>query len=166
VTGVRRLASRLLLVALGACGVFQPQPLDLAPGQRVVLGRIDLSGFEVSEGIVEFVREDQTFGQEIRTGHGAREFAVGLPPGRYRVARLRAAKESIGTPNQVVWPLGLTFEVGGDAAVYVGTLRVNGAFGRDLRFVVVDELEDTLRVLRTRYANLPDAPVRALMKPA
>jgi hypothetical protein len=159
----------LLLVLLGAavgCGAFAPKPLDLGPGQHVVLGAIDLSGFEVMEGIVDIVREDQTFSQEVRTGLGAREFAVALPPGRYRVARLRGGKDRLGTPNEVSWELGLAFQVGADPATYVGTLHIGGVFGRNPRLTVVDELEDTLRVLRTRYSNLPDTAVRALMTPA
>ena len=156
----------LALLAVAGCGAFEPKPLDLGPGQHVVLGRIDLAGFEVTEGIVDIVREDQTFSQEVRTGFGAREFAVALPPGRYRVARLRGGKDTLGTPNQVVWELGLAFEVGAEPATYVGTLRIGGSFGRTLRLTVVDELEDTLRVLRTQYSNLPDTAVRALMAPA
>lgn len=162
----RRFGLLLVLLAVAGCGAFEPKPLDLGPGQHVVLGRIDLSGFEVTEGIVDIVREDQTFWQEVRTGFSAREFAIALPPGRYRVARLRGAKDALGTPNQVVWELGLAFQVGADPATYVGTLRIGGAFGRTLRLTVVDELEDTLRVLRTQYSNLPDTPVRALMAPA
>jgi hypothetical protein len=162
----RRFGLLLVLLAAAGCGAFAPQPLDLGPGQHVVLGGIDLTGFEVMEGIVDIVREDQTFSQEVRTGLGAREFAVALPPGRYRVVRLRGGKDTLGTPNQVSWELGLAFQVGADPATYVGTLHIGGVFGRNPRLTVVDELEDTLRVLRTRYSNLPDTVVRALMTPA
>ncbi len=85
-TGLRSVRY-LILLAVAGCGASEPKPLDQGPGQHVVLGRIDLSGFEVTEGIVDIVREDQTFWQEVRTGLGAREFAVALPTGRYRVTR-------------------------------------------------------------------------------
>lgn len=162
----RAIGVALVLLVVAGCGAFRPQPLDLAPGQRIVLGSIDLSGFEVTEGIVDIVRDDQTFGQQVRTGLGAREFAIALPPGRYRVAQLRAGQDSRAVPNQVVWNLGLTFQVVDEGpAVYVGTLRIDGSFAGRLRLRVVDELDDTLRILRSRYSNLPDRATRALMTP-
>jgi hypothetical protein len=154
----------MLLVATG-CGAVRPQPLDLGPGQHIVLGGIDLSGFEVTEGIVDIVRDDQTFQQQVRAGLGAREFAIGLPPGRYRVTQLRASHDSRSVPNQVIWDLGLTFQVDGGPAVYVGTLRVDGAFAGRLRYRVLDELDDTLRILRGRYTNMPVTANRVLMAP-
>ncbi len=166
---VGRLASALLLVGLAAvgCGAFRPAPLDLAPGQRVVLGRVDLSGFEAKEGLLEIVREDRAFEYALPVGRTAPEFAIGLPPGRYRLVRLRAGKDRASTPNQVAWDLGpLTFEVGADPVVYIGTLRFGSTFGRLVRVSVVDELEDTLRVLRRWYPDLPATAARALVTPA
>ncbi len=160
-----RHARRALLaaVALAGCAAFGPQPLDLAPGQHMVLGRIDLTGFEVTEAIVDIVRRDGTFSQEVRTGLGASEFAVALPRGRYLITRLRGGPDRLGTPNVVVWPLNAAFEVGDDAAVYVGTLQIDGNFARQLRLTVRDEMDATLRVLRGRYSNVPAAVTRALM---
>jgi hypothetical protein len=161
----RSIGLRLLLVLAAGCAAIRSQPLDLAPGQQIVLGGIDLSGFEVTEGIVDIVREDQTFGQQVRAGLGAREFAIALPPGRYRVTQLRAGQDSRSVPSQVIWDVGLTFQVDGGPALYVGTLRIDGAFAGRLRYRVVDELDDTLRILRSRYSNLPETVTRALMTP-
>jgi hypothetical protein len=69
-------------------------------------------------------------------------------------------------PNQVVWDLSpVDFEVGAEPAIYIGTLRFNLAFGR-LRIVVVDEFDDTLRVVRRWHPDLPDPVVRSLASPA
>ena len=168
-TPLGRLAAGLFLAGLAAaaCGALRPAPLDLAPGQRVVLGRVDLSGFEAKEGLLEIVREDRAFEYALPVGRTAPEFAIGLPPGRYRLVRLRAGKDRASTPTQVVWDLGpLTFEVGADPAVYIGTLRFASTFGRVVQVSVVDELEDTLRVLRVWYSNLPATVARALVTPA
>lgn len=167
-TPLGRLVAGLFLAGLGAtgCGALRPAPLDLAPGQRVVLGRVDLSGFEAQEGLLEIVRDDRTFEYALPVGRAPREFAIGLPPGRYRLTRLRAGKDRQGTPNQVVWDLvPLTFEVGADPAVYIGTLRFASTFG-GVQVSVVDELEDTLRVLRVWYSDLPATVARALVTPA
>ncbi|MBI4012824.1 MAG: hypothetical protein HY359_10970 [Candidatus Rokubacteria bacterium] len=163
-----RLAVVLLMVGVAGagCAALGPQPLDLAPGQRVVLGRVELIGFEGAEGLLEIVREDRAFEHALPVGRSASDFAIGLPPGRYRVTRLRAWKDREAVPTQVVWDLApLVFVVGPDPAVYIGTLKLGSNFGR-VQVSVVDELEATLRVLRAWYPNLPAIVVRALVTPA
>jgi hypothetical protein len=162
---VRLLLALAGLASLAGCGVLGPQPVDVAPGQRIVLGRDDLSGLDVSEGIVDVVRQDGGFSRELRIGQGAAEFAVGLPAGRYRIVSFRGAKDGRTLSDQFIRYLNVAFDVGDAPAVYVGTLRVASSFGPALRVTVVDEMEDTLRVLRRRYSDLPPTATRALMTP-
>lgn len=156
----------LLALALGAlagCAAVRRPALDPPPGHHVVVGRLDLSRFEVPEGILEIVREDGTFEEAVRAGELRREFALTLPPGRYRVLRLRAFRDGRVVPTQAVWDLEATFEVGGAPAVYVGTLEVTAAPGSRPRLRVLDQYADTLGVLRGQYADLPAAVARQLM---
>lgn len=153
----------LVLGGLAGCAAVHRPVLDPAPGHHVVLGRLDLSRFEVPEGILEIVREDGTFEEAVRAGELRREFALTLPPGRYRVVRLRAFRDGRAVPTQAVWDLEATFEVGGAPAVYVGTLEVTAAPGSRPRLRVLDQYADTLGVLRGQYADLPAAVARRLM---
>jgi hypothetical protein len=155
-----------LLVALPGCGALGPAPIDLAPGQRVVFGRVDLSGAPLTNGILEIVRVDGNVAVSLPLALTPREFAIGLPPGRYRVTELRGSKDGRIAPNQVVWGLRLAFVVGPEPATYIGTVRFAGAFDQQLSVSVEDELDDTLRVLRRRYSNLPATTARALLGPA
>jgi hypothetical protein len=159
-------AVRLLpvLAVLAGCGALAPQPVDVAPGQRVVVGRVDLSGLEITEGIVDIVRQDGSFGREVWIGRDAAEFAVGLPAGRYGIVRFRGAKDG-RTLSEFIRYLNVGFDVGDAPAVYIGTLRLASGFGPGVRVTVVDEMEETLRVLRTRYSDLPPTATRALMTP-
>jgi hypothetical protein len=162
----RAWGSLVLLVAglalgAGCAGVRRPA-LDPPPGHRTVLGRFDLSRFEVRHGLVEIVRDDGTFTEFVPVSWDRSEFAITLPPGRYLVTRLRAFQDGRTFPNDAVWDLGLTFDVGAEAAVYIGTLRVAPGAGRRLRIDVIDEYDDTVRRLRSRYADIPDAVLRAL----
>jgi hypothetical protein len=155
----------LVLSGLAGCGAFAPQPVDVAPGHHVVLGRVDLSALEVSEGIVDIARQDGQFNHELRIGLGAAEFAVGLPPGRYRIFRFRGAKDGRTLSDDYIRYLNVGFDVGDAPAVYIGTLRVFSDFGPVARVTVLDEMEATLRVLRGRYSDVPPTPIRSLMTP-
>lgn len=167
-TAVRRLPIGLVVAGIisAGCTMLASRPLELAPGHRVVVGRVELSGVEGAEGLLEVVREDRAYQASLPIDRSLAEFAVGLPPGRYRVTRLRAWKDARAMPSQVVWDLPpLAFVVGHDPAVYIGTLRVDSSFGR-VRVSVVDEQAATLRVLRARYPNVPATVARSLAAPA
>jgi len=160
-----RLVTRLAISAgLLGCAVLRPVPLDVPPGQHAVLGRLDLSGLGVPEGTIEIVREDRTFEDAIHVGPGQRDFAVSLPPGRYLVWRLRAFRDQRRFANVSIWDLQLAFDVGSDAAVYIGTLRVV-RLGERVRVDVLDEYDDTLRVLRRQHPDLPATIPRSLLRP-
>jgi hypothetical protein len=160
-------AVRLLLVLAGltGCGAFAPQPVDVAPGQRIVLGRVDLSSLELTQGIVDVVRQDGGFYRELEVSRDGPEFAVGLPPGRYRIVQVRGIKDGRAMPDRFVRYLNVSFDVGDAPAIYIGTLRLASGFGPAARATVVDEMEATLRALRGRYSDLPPEPTRALMTP-
>ena len=158
----------LMVVLVGsaaACASVRRPALDPPPGHRAVLGRLDLSRFEVREGLLEIARDDGTFTEFVRADWGRAEFAITLPPGRYLVTRLRAFPDGRKFPNDVVWDVGLAFDVGAEPAVYVGTLRMSPLTGRRLRVEVVDEYDDTVQRLRARYADIPDVVTRALAVP-
>jgi hypothetical protein len=166
VGGGRPAAALLVLwLAAAGCGLMRPAPLDVPPGQRVVLGRVDLTATDIPEGFIEIVRDDGTFDYALPISRGTSDFAILLPPGRYRIARLRGGKDGPTVPNQVVWDVNpVTFEVGAEPAVYIGTLRFNLAFGR-FRVVVVDEFDQTLQVVRRWHPDLPAPVVRSLASP-
>ncbi len=154
----------IALSALGCAGLLRP-PLDVPPGQRVVLGRLDLSAFDVGEGLLEIIREDGTFHETVRAGLSHRDFVVALPPGAYRVVRLRAFRDGRKFPNDPIWDLRLAFDVGPEPAIYIGTLRLRSHLGHRLDTQVLDEYDDTLRVLRARHPDLPDVVGRSLLRP-
>lgn len=153
-----------VLVAAGCAAVLRPS-LDVPPGHRAVLGGLDLSRFPVTEGILEIVREGGGFDEAVRVGLGSRAFAISLPPGFYRVIRLRAFRDGHRFPNDAVWDVGLRFEVGREPAVYIGTIEVLGGWERRLRFRVLDEYDATVGVLRARYADIPEVVARSLLEP-
>lgn len=163
-TGSRRVVLALLSsVAAVGCGAFGPVPLDVPPGHRAVLGRVDLLG-EVTEGTLDIVKDDRTFEHALPVGQGPGDFALVLPPGRYRIVRFRGAqqRQSVRAP---VWELALAFEAGPEPAVYIGTLRLAATYGRAPRVAVTDEYEATLRTLRTWYSDLPAVVARRLLVP-
>jgi hypothetical protein len=160
----RRAALLLALVAVG-CAAFGRQPLEVPPGHRVVLGRVDLGGFGVPEGILQIIKEDRSFDSALPIRLGQEDFAVTLPPGRYRVQELRAMKDHGSIPDDSIWPLQLTFEVGPEPAVYIGTLRLVSRFGRNVAVTVVDEYDATVRTLRGLYTNLPEPVAHRLLQP-
>lgn len=153
------------LLAAG-CAVFQPAMLEVAPGHRPVLGRVELTGFVPPAGVVDIQKVDGTFGHELAIGLARSEFAIGLPPGTYRVVALHASRTQRNVSNETIFPLGLTFEVGPEAATYIGTLRIEAEFGDRVRVQVKDEYEDTLGALRARYGDLPPSAARRLMAAA
>jgi hypothetical protein len=161
---IRAVALLMVVTVLAGCGVLRPQPIDVAAGQRVVLGRIDLSAMDVNQGILEVFRQDGAYNRELAIDPGAGEFAVGMPPGRYRIVRFRGLKDG-RTPTDYIRYLNVGFDVGDEPAVYIGTLRMHSGFGVTVRATVVDEMEATLRVLRSRYSDVPATATRALMIP-
>jgi hypothetical protein len=166
--GRRRSAAALLVLWLAAagCALTRPAPLEVPPGQRMVLGRVDLTATDIPEGYIEIVRDDRTFDYALPISRGTSDFAIALPPGRYSIARLRGGKDGPRVPNQVVWDVTpVTFEVGAEPAIYIGTLRFTPSLGR-FRVVVVDEFDDTLRVVRRWHPDLPTPVVRSLASPA
>ncbi len=153
----RRPAALVLVLWLAAagCGLARPAPLDVPPGQRVVVGRVDLNATDIPEGFIEMARDDGTFDYPLAISRGTSDFAIMLPPGRYRVTRLRGGKDGSTMSNQMVWDVSpVTFEVGAEPAVYIGTLRFRLSVGR-FRVQVLDELDDTLRIVRRWHPDLP-----------
>jgi hypothetical protein len=156
----------VLWLAAAGCGLARPAPLDVPPGQRVVLGRVDMTATDIPEGFVEVVRDDRTFDYSLPVTRGTSDFAISLPPGRYRIARLRGGKDGRTVPNQMVWDVSpVTFEVGAEPAIYIGTLRFHQSPGR-FRVTVIDELDQTLRVIRRWHPDLPAPVVRSLASAA
>jgi hypothetical protein len=155
-----------VLAAVAGCAALGPQPLDVAPGQRVVIGRVDLSAVDVPAGLVDVVRQDGGFNLEIQVSQDGGEFAVGLPPGRYRIVQFRGSKDARTMSDQFILYVNVAFDVGDAPAIYIGTLRLHTAFSGRARATVLDEMEGTLRVLRSRYSDLPADPTRALMTPS
>ena len=85
----------LVVTVLAGCGALRPQPIDVASGQRVVLGRIDLSAMDVNHGIVEIVRQDGAYSPRagdrpghlrVRRGDASRAVPDRPVPGRSRTA--------------------------------------------------------------------------------
>jgi hypothetical protein len=150
---------------MAGCAAIAPQPVDVAPGQRLVLGRIDLSSLDVTQGIVDVVRQDGSFNRELQVSRDGPEFAVGLPPGRYRIVQFRGFKDARAMPDRFILYLDVGFDVGDAPAIYIGTLHLVTGFGSRARATVRDEMEGTLRVLRSRYSDVPPEPTRALMTP-
>jgi hypothetical protein len=153
-------------VLLAGCRAFGPAALDAPPGHRVVLGRVELDGFDAADGLLHMVKADGSFAESVLVTDARRDFAVSLPPGEYRISEVRAAKDRHSVPDVHVFPLRLVFQVGPEPATYIGTLRLDRRQGRDVRVQVRDEYEDTLRVLRRLYSDLPPSAVKRLTQPA
>jgi hypothetical protein len=60
--------------------------------------------------------------------------------------------------------LRVTFDVGDDPAVYVGTLQLLPGTGSRAEVRVVDEFDATVRALRRLYTNIPSVVGRSLMR--
>jgi hypothetical protein len=156
----------LTLFLLGGCALGSPARLDVPFGQRAVLGRVDLSRFEVTDALLEVVREDGTFGTGLYAGPGDGVFVLVLPPGRYRIPRVRAVQDRASVPTETVWDVAVSFEVGPEPAVYIGTLQLVSRWGRAPAVSVVDEFARTVPAARARYRDLPEPVARRLARAA
>jgi hypothetical protein len=152
----------LALIVVG-CGLAGPQPVELLPGQRMTLGRIELVGLDFDEVRVGIVREDRSYGAEIVLDHMvALDFAIGLPPGRYRIDQIQVQHERSGT-NEPFRRVRVAFEVGDAPATYLGTLRLRGEMGPRVQAEVIDDYTNTVARLRTQIRDIPATVARALM---
>jgi len=169
VDGGRR--RRLVALALGTlaaagCAVFRAESLDVPPGHRLVLGRIDLTRFDQPSAVLVIAREDGTYRIDLPIDASWSPFVITLPPGRYQITQLRRIDSGQAVPEELTFPLRVAFEVGDAAAVYVGTLEIERAvFGRQLRVTVRDEYDRTVPAIRARHPDLPPVVARALMRP-
>jgi predicted metallopeptidase len=156
-------ACLILALVVAGCGVVGPRRLEVLPGQRVTLGRIELRGLDFDEVRVEIVREDRSYGAEIVLDHMvALDFMIGLPPGRYRIDQIRVQHERSAT-NEPVRRVQVAFEIGDAPATYLGTLRLHGEMGPRVRAEVIDDYTRTVPRLRAQYVDFPATVARALM---
>jgi hypothetical protein len=152
------------MVASG-CAAFRREPLDVPPGQQVVLGEVFIAGFSQPHVVLDISREDGSYQHELAVDATRSPFVITLPPGRYRIARLRINESGQAFPEEAWFRIGVVFDVG-NTAVYLGTLLLERiAFARQLRVVVKDEYERILPELRARYPELPPVVGRAIMRP-
>jgi len=130
------------------------------------MGEIGMRGVATSDGLLEMVREDGAVRYDLPVHRETRPFAVSLPPGRYRMVRVRALDSLQVTPDQIDYPLGATVDVTAPA-VYLGTVRLDQdgfAPGR-LRMTVTDDFDRTVPALRARYLDIPATVERSLVRP-
>jgi hypothetical protein len=164
----RRRFAALAAAALGivACGAFRPQPVDVPPGHRIVLGEIALSGFPTTHLTLDFSREDGGFQDSITIDAMRSSFVITLPPGHYVIKNLRVNDQGRTGPETTNFWISIAFDV--DApATYVGTVRIERvAFLRQLRITVDDEYETAVPTIRERHPGLPSEIARSLMRPA
>jgi hypothetical protein len=158
-------ASIVGLLAAG-CAMLRPAELEVLAGQHVVLGRVDVAFLDASEIIVDVVRVDGGYALQFYVGRGPSEFALALPPGRYLIPSIRIADQRFTLPQEPTRPISVTFDVGDEPAVYIGTLRLVTAVGTRVETVVLDEYAPTVAALRRLYSNIPTGVARALMRPA
>lgn len=166
VAGRVLLLAALCLVGVVGCALARPTPLDLPPGHRAVLGRIDLSRFEALEALLEIVREDGAFRHDLRMGLGRRDFAITLPPGHYRIFRVRLVDDRQTSPTQTIREIRVAFDVGPEPTVYIGTLQLISTFAQKLHVSVLDEFDDTVPALRARHPDIAEPVARSLFRPA
>ncbi len=161
----RFLGLAMAAAASGACAAFRREPLEILPGHQPVLGEVSLNGFGEPRVVIDIAREDGAYRQELAVDAARSPFVLVFPRGRYQVTRLRLNEAGRVYPDETPYPIRVEFEVG-DAAVYVGTLRLERVvFARQLRVLVQDEYERTVPALRGRYPELPPVVVRGLMRP-
>ena len=162
----RRLAALAMGVAvLAGCSAFRRTPLDVPPGHRVVMGEIAVAGFSEPQIALDIAREDGAFRYELPVDFRLTPFVITLPPGRYQITRLRFNEMGRTFPEEVGFPLRVTFDVGDAAAVYVGRLQIERVvFARQLRVTVRDDYERAVPEFRARYPELPPSIARALMQ--
>jgi hypothetical protein len=145
--------------------MLRPAELEVLSGQRVVLGKVDVALQDASEIIVDVVQLDGGWAVQFYVGRGPSEFALALPPGRYLIPSIRIAEQRFTLPQEPTRPISVTFDVGDEPAVYIGTLRLVTTAGTHVRAVVIDEYAPTVAALRRLYSNIPTAVSRALMRP-
>jgi hypothetical protein len=152
-----------LLVA--GCGAFRREPIDVPPGQQVVLGEIYLRGFNTASWILDITREGGTFDQTLSVDAGRSPFAITLPPGRYLIKRLHLNEMGRTGPETTDYYFTVTFDVG-DQAVYVGTLQIERVtFLGQVRVTVQDDFESSIPEIRARHPGLPSEITRSLARP-
>jgi hypothetical protein len=157
----RRAALRgLLALALAGCGVLGPRKLDVPPGQRVAIGRVDLTRFDVEEVILFLTRDDGVFGDQMNA-RGLQDFVVTLPPGRYEIRKLHTVNDRLSIPDHASRRVQVSFEIPDSPVVYLGTLRLSTRIPPFVESAVIDEFDRTVPRFRARYPDLPE-PVRSL----
>lgn len=162
--GRKRWAGLAVIILLAGCGALRPRPLDVIATERIVLGKVNIDQLSNNEVLVDLAREDGEFSQQIYIGFGPHEFALALAPGRYRIGSIRLNGQRWAMADDPVRYLHVTFDVGDDPAVYVGTLQLLSAVGTRTEARVVDEFDATVRALRRLYTNIPSVVARSLMR--
>ncbi len=164
---MRSAASRAVSLAalLLLAGCLAGPRLDAPPGHRVVIGRLDISRLDATEAAIQVVADDGSLYDTVTVGLTPRDFAIALPPGRYRIVSVWAGRDR-RVPDFWSWPLRLAFDVGPEPAVYIGTLQFSSGFASDVGVTVVDDYEKTLRAVRAWYPDLPATVARRLTTPA
>jgi hypothetical protein len=157
------LAGLALAAGLAGCGGLR---LEVPPGHRVVVGGVDLARLDELGGLLEIVRDDGVVRLDLPLQREQTTFLTTLPPGRYRLVRLRVTDSPQVSRIPPVSELRGAFEVGDEPAVYVGTLRFTRDRFAGLRLEVTDDYERTIDALRARYRELPRVVARALVRPA
>jgi hypothetical protein len=154
----------MVTVAGAGCGALRPK-LDVPPGHRVVLGEVSIAGFGEPRVALDVVREDGSFRRDILVDLSRTPFAITLPPGRYRITRLRLNEMGRNFPDEMLFYLQVSFDVGDAAAVYVGRLLIERVvFDRRLRVTVQDDYDRAVPEFRALYPELPSTIARALMQ--
>jgi hypothetical protein len=154
----------LVVLVLAGCTAFRREPLDVPPGHQMIVGEVAIAGFSEPQVVLDIVREDGSYRTELPVGAPRTAFVITLPRGRYEVTRLRLNEGGRSFPEEASFRIGATFEVE-DAAVYVGTLRIERVvFARQARVAVQDEYEKSVPALRLRYPELPSVIARAPMR--
>jgi hypothetical protein len=162
-SAVAALVIGTLLVA--GCGAFRREPLDVPPGQRVVLGEILTNGFSTTHLVLDLTREDGSFQESVTIDAKRSPLLITLPPGHYLIRTLRVNEQGRTGPETTNFWITVTFDVEAPAT-YLGTLRIERvAFLRQLRITVDDEYESAVPAFRERYPELPSEIVRSLMRP-
>jgi hypothetical protein len=162
-TGRLVLALAVTLGLAPGCTAFRREPLDVPPGHQMVLGGVLITGFSLSQLMLDIARDDGGYQTELPVGDFRNEFVITLPRGRYQIIRLRGTDSGRIASRQFWFRVGATFEVG-DSAVYIGTLQIARMLGNEVRVAVQDEYERAVPALRARYPELPPVVARAAMR--
>jgi hypothetical protein len=124
----------------------------------MVVGRVDLGRFDSSQVVLVLAREDGTYRHDLHVVRAAPDVVVALPPGRYRIPRIRLADDQRTLKSPEHFDVRIEFVVGPEPTTYVGTLRLHSAFQAKLDLSVDDEEEATVPALRARHPAI-QAPV-------